>query len=252
MISDLTDVQLLTSIWAALRRIEDNMALPPAPLELPAPQVHVAPPDLADIVTAVTSLKPGPTAEEIARAIADVVGPPAAATSDGSDALGQVARALENLDFRLKGMGVQAYGGGSVHLEPADIAAISGLTDAQLRAAAVLITGSVGVTGQVEIANDVGNPIPVRQFGVNAATVTPITSSATVVTLLAANMARNQATIYNESTQTLYVKFGSAASATDYTLPIAGSGYFEFPVRYLGIVTGVWASANGFARVTEF
>lgn len=104
----------------------------------------------------------------------------------------------------------------------------------------------------VEISNDSGNPLPVRQFGAMSAVTSRVTSSATAVTLLAANGSRNQATIYNESTQVLYVKFGTGASATDYTLPIAGGGYYEFPVRYLGVVTGIWVSADGFAQMTEF
>lgn len=110
----------------------------------------------------------------------------------------------------------------------------------------------VAVSGEVEIANDSGSPIPVRQFGAMSAVTSRVTSSATAVTLLAANGSRNQATIYNESTQVLYVKFGVNASATDYTLPIAGGGYYEFPVRYLGVVTGIWVSADGFAQMTEF
>lgn len=120
----LTAEQLLQSIWAALRRIEDNLALPPAPLELPAPMITVAPPDLADVVTAVTALKPGPTAEEIAAAIAGVLSP-SDPQPNGSAALEAVAAALEKLDFRLKGMGTQAYGGGAVHLEPGQSIAVA-------------------------------------------------------------------------------------------------------------------------------
>jgi hypothetical protein len=137
---NLTDTQYLQSIWAALRRIEDNMALPPAPLELPAPQVTVTAPDLTDIVTAVQSLHgTGPTPEDIARAIADVLAP--ARSDDGGEALRAVAEGLKLLDHRLQGMGRQAYGGGAVSFSPAGLnqlaGAVSGLTDAQLRASRV-------------------------------------------------------------------------------------------------------------------
>lgn len=134
---NLTAEMLLQSIWAALRRIETNMALPPAPLELPTPQVHIGAPDLGEIVTAVTSLKPGPSAEEIAAAIAATL---TTAPPNGAEALEQVARALEKLDFRLKGEGGRAFGGGSVTIQP---------------------NQTVGISGPVEIANDVGNPLPV-------------------------------------------------------------------------------------------
>jgi len=77
--------------------------------------IIVEPPDLSDIVTAVTSLKPGPTAAEIAAAIADVMRPDAP-ENDGAPALREVAEALRNLDFRMQGFGRQAYGGGAVDL----------------------------------------------------------------------------------------------------------------------------------------
>jgi len=105
------------------------------------PSVVVQPPDLSDIVTAVTSLKPGPTAAEIAAAIADVLQPRVG--EDSGAPLQEVAEALRTLDFRLQGMGRQAYGGGSVSLTASDIAAISGLTDTQLRASPVPVSGPI-------------------------------------------------------------------------------------------------------------
>lgn len=114
---NLTERQWLQSVWQILRRIEDNLALPPAPLELPA--ITVEPPDLTAIVTAVTSLNgTAPTADDIARAIADVLAP---GRDDSGEALQAVAKGLEMLDHRLQGMGKQAYGGGSVSI-PADAA----------------------------------------------------------------------------------------------------------------------------------
>lgn len=121
---ELTERDLLLSAWQTLRRIESAIG---ARMEIPAPQVNVAAPDLTDIVSAVTSLNgTGPTAEDIARAIADVIAPPQTASPDGAEALGQVARALEKLDFRLKGVGTQAYGGGSVTLLPNQSVGIAG------------------------------------------------------------------------------------------------------------------------------
>lgn len=232
----LNDQDYYQSIYTVLRRIEDNMALPPAPIE---PVINIEPPDLAAIVTAVTSLKPGPTADEIARAISGVLLP--TVPSPPAD-MSAMVRALEALDFRLKGMGPSVYGGSSVaKLDPSS---------------SVSVHGDVSITGSVEVSNDDGNPLPVRQFASTSATTDRVPSSATVVTLLTMNPLRNQAIIYNESTQTLKIKLGSGASATDYTLPIAGGtptgGYYELPVRYTGIITGIWDLANGFAQITEF
>lgn len=81
--------------------------------------------------------------------------------------------------------------------------------------------------------------------------VTRVTSSASTGTLLAANAARRLATIFNESTSVLYIKFGATASITSYTTQIPAGGYYEVPGFYSGIIDGIWASANGAAQVTE-
>jgi hypothetical protein len=117
MMATLTVEQLLQSIWAALRRIEDNMALPPAPLELPSvPAIHVEAPDLTDIVTAVTSLNgTGPTAEDIAEAIRNVLLP---SITPPPDITTELTEAMKEVAWRLKGVGAQAYGGGAVSFAP--------------------------------------------------------------------------------------------------------------------------------------
>ena len=85
------------------------------------------------------------------------------------------------------------------------------------------------------------------------ATLSNVASSATSVTVLAANTSRKGACIFNDSTAVLYLKFGATASTSSYTVQIAASGYFELPLPnvYTGIMDGIWASANGNARVTE-
>lgn len=87
----------------------------------------------------------------------------------------------------------------------------------------------------------------------DTATLSNVASSATSVTVLAANSARRGAIIYNDSSAVLYLKFGSgAASTSSYTVQIAAGGYYEFPSPvYTGACTGIWAAANGNARVTE-
>lgn len=70
---ELTSEQQLQSIWQALRRIESAIT---ATIDRPIqPNVTVAttPPDLAEVVNAVNGLRPGPTADEIARALAGTV-----------------------------------------------------------------------------------------------------------------------------------------------------------------------------------
>jgi len=81
--------------------------------------------------------------------------------------------------------------------------------------------------------------------------LTNVASSASNVTILALNAQRKGATIYNDSTQILYLKLGATASATSFTAKIPSESYYVIPAEYTGIVDGIWASANGNARVTE-
>jgi hypothetical protein len=86
------------------------------------------------------------------------------------------------------------------------------------------------------------------------ATVTSVNDSATSVTLLAANTARKGASIWNHSDATLYVKFGGAASLTDFSVILITNSYFELgQPMYPGIVCGIWdANSTGAARITEY
>ena len=81
--------------------------------------------------------------------------------------------------------------------------------------------------------------------------VTRVTSVATSTTLLTANAARRLATIFNESTSVLFVKFGATASDTSYTVQVPAGGYYEVPGYYSGIIDGIWSTANGAAQITE-
>jgi hypothetical protein len=91
--------------------------------------------------------------------------------------------------------------------------------------------------------------IPVNEQ--RKATVTTVASSATSVTILAENKRRVGATIYNDSNQSLYLKFGATASSSDFTVAVAGPAYYEVPFGYNGRIDGVWASVHGHAHTTE-
>lgn len=90
-------------------------------------------------------------------------------------------------------------------------------------------------------------------MGNNTATLANVSSSATSVQLFAQNLRAEGRTVKNESTAVLYLKFGTTASVTSYTVDIPAGGFYEFPTRelYTGIVHGIWAAANGTARCTE-
>jgi hypothetical protein len=85
------------------------------------------------------------------------------------------------------------------------------------------------------------------------ATVTKVASSATNVTLLAANPNRQGAYIYNDGSGVLYIKCGATAVVADsFTHQEATETGWEIPAGYTGIIDGIWTSANGAAMVTEF
>ncbi len=83
--------------------------------------------------------------------------------------------------------------------------------------------------------------------------VTSVASSGSSVSLLASNSSRKNATFFNESTTTLYLKLGATASFTSYTVQLSPNSYYELPngAVYTGAIDGIWSSANGSARITE-
>ena len=98
------------------------------------------------------------------------------------------------------------------------------------------------------------NPLPVVNRIVTTATLSNVAGSATNVTVLAANANRIGAVIVNDSAAILLLKFGATASATSFTYRLDAYSTLELPVMplYKGIIDGIWASATGSARVTEY
>jgi hypothetical protein len=82
--------------------------------------------------------------------------------------------------------------------------------------------------------------------------VAAIAAAVASTTLLYANGARRGCAVYNDSTATLYLKLGPAASSEDWSVSLADGDYYEPPAGYRGEISGVWSAANGQARVTEF
>lgn len=94
---------------------------------------------------------------------------------------------------------------------------------------------------------------PRRLAGITRATTSNVASSVTAVTLAADNGNRRGFIIHNDSTATLFIKYGSGALATSYTYKAAAGVHWEMQdyAVYTGIITGIWDVANGNARVTE-
>jgi hypothetical protein len=66
----------------------------------------------------------------------------------------------------------------------------------------------------------------------DTATLSNVASSATSVTVLATNTSRLGCSIQNDSTEVLYLKFGTTASSTSYTVKMAADAHYEVPFGY--------------------
>ena len=130
--------------------------------------------------------------------------------------------------------------------------AAPGFTNIRVRATAYTSgTANVRISpGSYPFEPNVSAVPPTPQTG----TVTSVGGNVTADTLiLAANPARQGATIFNDSTAQLTLLVGSGTqSATVFTTKIASQQYYEVPFRYVGRISGQWAAANGSARITEY
>lgn len=121
----------------------------------------------------------------------------------------------------------------------------SGTGSVSLSPTAFANLSSLSTTG----ASSIGS---VNRMGMaHTPTLTSVASATSSTSLLAANVSRIGAAIFNESTAILYLALTTSASLTAYTVQIAQNSYYEVPFGYDGAIFGIWASVNGSARITE-
>lgn len=98
-----------------------------------------------------------------------------------------------------------------------------------------------------------GNAVQAAPGPTATSAITSVASANTNTSLLASNTSRSGAYFFNDSTAILYLAFASSASTTAYTVQIGAGSFFEMPTNpvYTGAIFGIWASANGNARITE-
>jgi hypothetical protein len=84
------------------------------------------------------------------------------------------------------------------------------------------------------------------------AAISNVAASATSVTLLASNANRRKVYLTNESLSVARIAFGSAASATNYTIVLLANQTYviEYPC-YTGAMNVIWDTAVGTMRTTE-
>ncbi len=126
------------------------------------------------------------------------------------------------------------------------------LTDAQLRASPVPVSGSVTATGPLTDTQLRATPVPVSSTPVtsNSSTVAQITSTGANQTLLAANASRKKAILHFTS-GVWYVKFGAVASATSRTY-VVNNTMFDIEIgTWTGVIDAFCTSSGKLVDVTE-
>lgn len=113
------------------------------------------------------------------------------------------------------------------------------------------VSGTVNVVTQYQSTS----PIALNRAGAKSGTsvVTSVNASASNVSLLVSNTLRKAAYFFNDSTSVAFLKLGTTASATSYTVRMVPNAFvtIDLDPAYTGEVDAIWTTANGAMRVTE-
>lgn len=105
---------------------------------------------------------------------------------------------------------------------------------------------------RVEVAGIAkGDPLIVKELRSSSPTCSNVSAAVSDTELLDPNPNRLGCSIFNDSVATLYLKLGSGASSTSFTIALGRYDYYEAPANYVGRINGYWSAATGSARVTE-
>lgn len=117
----------------------------------------------------------------------------------------------------------------------------------------IVLEGDVVIGSEIEIANDIGNPIPTT-VAARTPTTTSVSSSASSVTIIAANSARRGISIMNSSTSTLSLSFSTPATTSNAFIVMQPASFLLLDQQLIvgNAIYGIWSSANGTAQVTEY
>jgi hypothetical protein len=112
-------------------------------------------------------------------------------------------------------------------------------------------TAAVATDTALVVAISPNNSIITSEKIATTATPANIPAAITSTTLFATNANRLGAIIFNDSKEILYIQLGSAATTTSFIQKLYPNSYWEVPFKYDGQINGVWAKADGAARVSE-
>jgi hypothetical protein len=100
---------------------------------------------------------------------------------------------------------------------------------------------------------DNNGALQVSEVKASEATLYETVATTSSASLLASNVAREGAIVFNDSNKFLYVKLGASASTSSFTAKIAPQAQYIVPAGFTGEISGIWndAAAVGKARTTE-
>lgn len=130
------------------------------------------------------------------------------------------------------------------------------LTNTQLRATPVPVSGTVTATGPLTDTQLRATPVPISGTVTtspvvsSSSTVVQITSNSSNQTLLAANANRKKVILHFAS-GIWSVKFGATASATSRTLQVSSAGFYLEETIWKGIIDAVCTTSGKLVDVTE-
>lgn len=142
---------------------------------------------------------------------------------------------------------------GDVDVVTLPIAFNTGTRSATTQRVTIATDDSVPVTGtfwQTTQPISIAATVATKETQPSAATLTNVTMTASSVALAASNASRRSLMIYNDTGVTVYVKLGTTASSTSFTIKMVDQSYYELPNPvYTGVIEALGAS--GSVRVTE-
>jgi len=116
------------------------------------------------------------------------------------------------------------------------------------------VSGTVGasVIGTVPVTQSGTIIVSVVGAMAGISSVYLVASSVTSVSVMSLNTNRKGGTIFNRSGTTNYIKLGTAATTSVYTVAMDDQDYYELPYGWTGVVAAISASTAGVLTVTEF
>lgn len=124
------------------------------------------------------------------------------------------------------------------------------LTDAQLRASSVPVSGTVGISGTVPVSGTFWQATQPVSIPVGSSATVTTFSSISSAQILASNSARKLAVIFNSTPNVLYVLLGSGTvSSTNYTIALGEQEVVSFS-NITTEIKGIYA-ISGTAYVTS-